>query len=142
MKKVKFSYLAKKWKTILTCRYHFKSIALNYWTIVLCLLQFWFWSFWPFFGQKYIACGDKLRFLTIFDQFLPICWCLFDNFCFLNQVYGLKQDKVSLGRDKKIFPPFLDLFWSKIWPFLLKNQVFGCFLENRFSEFHVTWPET
>ena len=36
----------------------------------------------------------------------------------------------------------LDLFWSKIWPFLLKNQVFGCFLENRLSEFHVTWSET
>ena len=24
-----------------------------------------FWPFWPIFGQKYIACGDKLRFLTI-----------------------------------------------------------------------------
>ena len=39
-----------------------------------------FWPFWPIFGQKYIACGDKLRFLTIFDQSLPVCWCLFDNF--------------------------------------------------------------
>ena len=36
---------------------------------------------------------------------------------------------------------FFTLFWSKIWPFLLKNQFFGCFLENRLSEFHVTWSE-
>ena len=99
-----------------------------------------FWPFWTIFGQNYIACGDKLRFLTIFDQFLQVCWCLFDIFCFLNQVYGLRRDKVSLGFDKKmvIFLPF----WSKICPFMLKNQVFGCFLENRLSEFQVTWSET
>ena len=86
------------------------TIAFNHLTVVLCLGKFSFWPFWPIFGQKYIACGDKLRFLTIFYQFLPICWCLFDNFCFLNQVYGLRQDKVSLGCDKKklvIFGPFL-----------------------------------
>ena len=68
------------------------------------------WPFWPILGQEYIACGDKLRFLTIFNQFLPVCWCLFDNFWFLNQVYGLRRDKVSLGCDKKIlviFGPFL-----------------------------------
>ena len=35
----------------------------------------------------------------------------------------------------------MDLFWSKNWQFLLKNLVFRCFLENRPSEFHVTWPE-
>ena len=55
-------------------------------------------------------------------------------FVFLNQVQGLKSDKVSVSCDKKVF----DHFWSKIWLVLLKNQVFGCFLENRLSEVHVT----
>ena len=38
------------------------------------------------------------------------------RFLFLNQVYGLKMDKVSLSCYKKIghFGPL----WSKIWPFL------------------------
>ena len=119
-----------------------RNNCFNHLTVVLCLGKFSFWPFWPIFGKKYIACGDKLRFLTIFDQFFPVCWCLFDNFCFLNQVYGLRRDKVSLGCDKKIFGHFWTFFGSKFWQFLLKNQVFGCFLENRLSEFHVTWSET
>ena len=38
--------------------------------------------------------------------------------------------------------PFLDLFWSKICPFLLKNQVFGHFLRIRTSDLSKTWSET
>ena len=37
---------------------------------------------------------------------------------------------------------FWTLFWSKIWPFLLKNQVFGHFLRNHSSDFSKTWSET
>ena len=44
-------------------------------------------------------------------------------------------------RDKKS-GPFLDPFWSKIWAFLLKNQVFGHFLRNRTSDLSKTWSET
>ena len=42
----------------------------------------------------------------------------------------------------KFFGPFWTLFWSKNWPFLPKNNVFGHFLQNRSSDFHVTWSET
>ena len=38
--------------------------------------------------------------------------------------------------------PFLDPFWSKIWPFSLKNQVFGHFLRIRTSKLSKTWSET
>ena len=32
--------------------------------------------------------------------------------------------------------------WSKIWSFLLKNQVFGHFLRNCTSDLSKTWSET
>ena len=38
--------------------------------------------------------------------------------------------------------PFLDPFLVKIWPFSLKNQVFGHFLRNRSSDLSKTWSET
>ena len=37
---------------------------------------------------------------------------------------------------------FWTLFWSKIWSFLLKNQVFGHFLRIRTSDLSKTWSET
>ena len=37
---------------------------------------------------------------------------------------------------------FWTLFWSKIWPFSLENQVFGNFLRNRTSDLSKTWSET
>ena len=37
---------------------------------------------------------------------------------------------------------FWTLFWSKIWPFSLKNQVFGHFLRIRTSDLSKTWSET
>ena len=44
--------------------------------------------------------------------------------------------------DKKIGAIFGPFFWSKIWPFLLKNQFFGNFLRNRTSDLSKTWSET
>ena len=38
--------------------------------------------------------------------------------------------------------PFLDPFWSKICPFLLKNWVFGHFLQNPTLDLSKTWSET
>ena len=38
--------------------------------------------------------------------------------------------------------PFLDPFWSKMWPILLKNQVSGHFHRNRTSDLSRTWSET
>ena len=37
---------------------------------------------------------------------------------------------------------FWTLFWSKIWPCSLENQVFGNFLRNRISDLSKTWSET
>ena len=94
-----------------------------------------FWPFWPIFGQKYIACGNKLRFLTIFDQFLPIWWYLFENFCFLNQVYGLRRDKVSLGCDKKNFGHVFTFFGPKFGHFCSKIRFLGVFLKTAYQNF-------
>ena len=38
------------------------TVALNHLMAVLCLGKFLFWTFWPFLGQKYIACGDIIFF--------------------------------------------------------------------------------
>ena len=83
--------------------------------------------------------------IEVFDHFWPIsCNLLMFVWQFLffklSLWFKTRQSKFELWQN--FFSPFLDLFWSQIWPFLLKNQVFGCFLENRLSEFHVTWPET
>ena len=43
--------------------------------------------------------------------------------------------------DKKSVPFFYP-FWSKIWPFLLKNQVFGHFVLMRTSDLSKTWSVT
>ena len=47
------------------------TIALNHRMAVLCLGKFLFWLFWPFLGQKYIACGDIIWFWAVFGHFLP-----------------------------------------------------------------------
>ena len=47
------------------------TIALKHRMAVLCLGKFLFWPFWPFLGQKYIACCDIIWFwavLAIFFQ--------------------------------------------------------------------------
>ena len=48
------------------------TIALNHRMAVLCLGKFLFWLFWPFLGQKYIACGDIIWFLAKKLPFEPI----------------------------------------------------------------------
>ena len=46
-----------------------------------------FRPFWPFLGQKYIACGDKMVFSEVFGLFLPIYWCCIVKFCYMNIIY-------------------------------------------------------
>ena len=48
------------------------TVALNHLMAVLCLGKFSFWPFWPFLGQKYIACGDIIWFLAKKLPFEPI----------------------------------------------------------------------
>ena len=48
------------------------TIALNHGLSVLCLGKSLFWPFWPFLGQKYIACGDIIWFLAEKWPFEPI----------------------------------------------------------------------
>ena len=40
------------------------TVALNHLMAVLCLEKFLSWPFWPFLGQKYIACGDIIWLLA------------------------------------------------------------------------------
>ena len=54
---IRTSDLSKTWSETWT-------IALNHRMAVLCLGKFLFWLFWPFLGQKYIACGDIIWFLA------------------------------------------------------------------------------
>ena len=50
--------------------------ALNHLMTVLCLGKFILWLFWLIFGQKCIACGDKME-LTIFCQYFYVPWPCF-----------------------------------------------------------------
>ena len=45
------------------------AIALNHQMAVSCLGNFLFWPFWPFLGQKYIACGGIFIVLGCFWSF-------------------------------------------------------------------------
>ena len=65
------------------------TIALNHRMAVLCLGNFLFWPFWPFLGQKYIACGDIYMVLGCFWSFSSKPLMFLVNFCYLNYVYGL-----------------------------------------------------
>ena len=76
-----------------------------------------FWQFWPFFGQKYIACGDKIVFSEVFGLFLPIYWCCMVKFCYMNIIYCLLMKKKNLKFWHQNFWPVLD-------PFLVKNDHF------------------
>ena len=54
------------------------TIALCHLKAVLCPGKF---LFWPFLGQKYIACGDKLMFLTLLSLYFQNGASDFDDFC-------------------------------------------------------------
>ena len=67
------------------------------------LTNFWYGSCsYGLLWENHTLCARKILIWQSFghlSQFLPVCWCLFDNFCFLNQVYGLRRDKKSLVCD-------------------------------------------
>ena len=48
------------------------KIALIQGMAVLCLGKFLFWLFWPFLGQKYIACGDIIWFNMTLNGLLSL----------------------------------------------------------------------
>ena len=102
------------------------------WTIfgnVMCG-KFLFWLFWPIYGKKCIACGDKILFLAVFCPFpfVPIFRCSMAMFCFLDNNYGffMEKENKKIVKVWPVFVPFLD----NNWPFLHKNQVFGHFFSN------------
>ena len=66
------------------------------------------------FRQKYIDCGAKLNFQTIFGHCLPISWCFF---CWLFVIEKKFMDKTSSSFDKN--SSFWTNFCSKYWPSLL-----------------------
>ena len=76
------------------------AIALNHQMAVLCLGKFLFWSFLPFLGQKYIACGDIYMVLGCFCSFSSRPLMFLVNFCYLNYVYGLGMINEKLSFKK------------------------------------------
>ena len=75
-----------------------------------------FWPFWPFFGQKYIACGDKLVFSGVFAIWPK---SVLRNFLIFGRKLGLPnatEVKFSDFGRKIPFCPF--------WPFYVKNGHF------------------
>ena len=83
------------------------TVALNHQMAVLCLGNFIFLPFWPFLGQKYIACGDIYMVLGCFGSFsskLFVFFFFFVNFCYLNYVNGLGMVNEKLSFSKKIGP--------------------------------------
>ena len=78
-------------------------------------------SFWPFSSKS----------LMNFCYFLLFKVSLF----FRNGQWNFLSWQKNLGH-------FWTLFWSKIWPFLLKNQVFRHFFPNCTSYLFKTWSET
>ena len=71
---------------------------------VLCLGEFLFRLFWPFFGKKYIVCGDIYMVLGSSWSFSskPIMFLV--NFCYLNYVYGLGMINEELSFNNKFGP--------------------------------------
>ena len=99
------------------------TVALYHLMVVLCLGKFLFWPFCPFFGQKYIACGDIIWFWAIFGRFLQNRWCFFASFCYLSYVYGLEMVNENLSSDEKILATFGPFFCPKIVHFCPKVRI-------------------
>ena len=78
-----------------------ETIALDHRMAVLCLGKFLFRLFWPFLGQKYIACGDIYMVLgcLLLSSSKPLMFLV--NFCYLNYVYGLGMRNEKLSFNKK-----------------------------------------
>ena len=83
-----------------------QGTALNYFVVVLCLGIVLFWLLFNKFWKKYIACGDKMILLVLFDYFFPICSCSMVMCCFLTitMVYSwncIFVDQLTLCTPKK-----------------------------------------
>ena len=73
-KKIRFSdiFFKSAYQICLKLGQKLRTGTLNHLIAVLCLGKFLIWSFWPFLGQKYIACGDIIWFLAEKWPFEPI----------------------------------------------------------------------
>ena len=112
------------------------TIALDHWMAVLCLGKFSFGRFGPFFLKNTLHVVTNWGFwpfLTNFFQSADVCWTIF--FCFLNQVYGLRQDKVSLGCDKNFFGHFWTFFGPKFGHFCSKIRFLAGFFKTAYQNF-------
>ena len=72
------------------------TIALDHRMAVLCLRKFLLRPFWPFWGQKYIACGDIYNGFALFGSFSSKAFMFLVIFCYLNYVYslGMRNEKL------------------------------------------------
>ena len=78
------------------------KIALNHRIAVLCQGKFLFWPFWPFLGQKYIACEDIYMVWGCFWSFSSKLLMFYLIFVNLNYVYGLGMINEKLSFNKKL----------------------------------------
>ena len=86
---------------------------------VLCLGKFLFWPFWPFLGQKYIACGDIIWFLAengLLSLYLRNRASDFDDFSQMLDIIALNDSasvlcarKFSFATPGGIYPPKISL---------------------------------
>ena len=82
------------------------------------------WLFRPFWGQKYIACGDKMVFFGAFWPISSNILMLYGQVVLYEQYLLFIYEKVNLKFWHQNFGPVLDPFLVKKWPFLAKNQRF------------------
>ena len=90
-------------------------MALNHLSVVLCLGIFFFWLFWSLFGQKYIACGDKIGFRPFSFNLLMVC-CYFFVFCsfFFSRNRGTIARRACLLGESTMGGQLPDFFVIKI----------------------------
>ena len=100
------------------------TIALYHLKAVLCPGKFLFWPFWPFFGQKYIACGDIIWFWAVLGHFLPNRWSFFVNFWslgFSRKAYGFTLVRACVRASVRTsVTPYLEIRASDFDDFLHK----------------------
>ena len=108
-------------------------VALNHLMAVLYLGKFLFWPFWPFLGQKYIAC-DIMWFWAVFGHFLPNRWWFYVNFCYLSLSLLFENGQWNFFSDKKLGAIFLSFFGPDLAIFAQKSgfRTFSSNLHIRF----------
>lgn len=108
--------------------HYFCIFKLHLWSItIITQWKFWQKSFWPFFGPFLTKICPFWPKNWHFGQFLPINSKDFANFAYSNYFYGLLLELSSESFDKKLFHPFLALFYPNLSVLTTKNVILAHF---------------